>query len=84
MSSLREDISLYGLVKKKWGVGHVKCIVPRLRCKTCGVYHTPRVYGYYVDGANVKKQVFLGHGLGQALMRVKDVKGSLCFGPIFF
>ena len=76
MSKLRLEISMYARVKAKWGWGHVRCNASRLRCKKCDVYHTSRVYGCYVDTANVKKQAFLGHGLGEALMRVDDVKRS--------
>ena len=73
MSQLRQEISMYALLKKKWGWGHVRCVA----CKMCGEIHRPQVYGHFVDTAHVKRRKFLGHGLSQALARVNEARRFL-------
>ena len=31
--NLRLEITLYGQLKLKWGLGHIKCIAPRWKCR---------------------------------------------------
>ena len=58
MWNLRLEITLYGQLKLKWGLGHIKCIAPRLKCSVCKARHAPRIVAYYVDEENVKQNVF--------------------------
>ena len=65
---------MYGQLKLKWGLGHIKCIAPRLKCSLCKARHAPRIVAYYVDEVNVKQNVFLDYDFQQALARVNTIK----------
>ena len=72
--SLCHEIHLYGLLKSKWRLGHIKCIMDKYNCKKYGEL---KIVGYYVDEYNEKKEMYLGHGYPQALSRVNHVKSFL-------
>ena len=74
---LCKEITLYGQLKSKWGLGNVKCVADFMRCGVCVAHHTPILVGYYVNEENVKKDMFLGYGFQQALARVDHVKSLL-------
>ena len=74
MFNLRLEITLYGQLKLKWGLGPIKCQSYPFICKVCKERHCSRIVGYYVDEANVKQEVFLGYDFQRALARVNSVK----------
>ena len=67
MQSLCHEIQLYGELKAKWRLGHIKCNKDS---------HL-RISGCYVNESNVKCEMYLGHGFQQALSRVNHVKSFL-------
>ena len=76
MREVCNEIVMYGRVKKKWGIGHIKCIVKRRRCFARDNFHM-RVVGCYVDFENVERETFLAYSLKKALQRVNNVKSCL-------
>ena len=74
MFNLRLEITLYGQLKLKWGLGRIECRARRLICKVCKSRHNPRIMAHYVDEANVKQSVLLGYSFEEALRRVSTVK----------
>ena len=76
MREVCDEIVKYGQVKKKWGIGHVKCYTKKRRCFACNSYHV-RVVGCYVDLENVERETFLAYSLKKALQRVDHVKSFL-------
>ena len=81
MREVCDEIVIYGQVKEKWGIGHVKVYVKKRRCFACDDYHM-RVVGCYVDVENVEREAFLVYNLKKALQRVDHVKSFFC--EIFF
>ena len=75
MKDLSKEIVMYGRVKEKWGIGHVKCYV-RGPCIGCDGYHV-RVVGCYVNAENEEREVYLAYNLRTALKRVNEVKSYL-------
>ena len=77
MKDLCREVKEYGEVKRRWGLGHIKCSGAHGQvCHICDRYHV-RVVGYYEDEEGVRKEKFLGYNLEMALKRVKEVKSSL-------
>ena len=74
MEKLGEDIKLYKELKEKWALGHIRCTVTCFKC--C---HEPcmRIYGYYVDEENVKRERFLGNNFKRALQPLNHVKSFM-------
>ena len=78
MRNLLSEITLYGQLKLKWGLGPIKCISMYFPCSLCKRSHSSRIVAYYVDEANVKQEVFLGYYFQEALNRVSAVKSFIC------
>ena len=89
MQSLCEEIKLYGQLKAKWRLGHIKCRIDH-ECKKYETYDYVkygqvrsdkyshlRISGCYVNECNVKCEMYLGHGFQQASQRVNHVKSFL-------
>ena len=76
MREVCRDIVMYARVKRKWGIGHVKCRVVKGPCVGCHDYHM-RVFGCYVNAENVEREVYLAYNLRRALRRIDAVKSSL-------
>ena len=89
MKSLCEEIKLYGELKAKWRLGHIKCRIDH-ECKKYETYDYVKygqvrgdkdsnleIVGQYVNEENVKCEMYLGHGYRQALTRVNHVKSFL-------
>ena len=76
MREVCDDIVMYGRVKEKWGIGHVKCYVKKGPCLGCDGYHV-RVVGCYVNAENVDREIYLAYSLRKALKRVDEVKSIL-------
>ena len=76
MRKICNDINLYGRLKKKWGIGHVRCRAKK--CNTCDGYHM-RVVGCYVNAEHEQREVYLAYNLRAALSRVDEVKSYLFF-----
>ena len=67
---------MYGRVKERWAIGHVKVYIKKGLCFACDSYHM-RVVGCYVDVENVEREAFLAYSLKKALQRVNHVKSFL-------
>ena len=77
MKELCREVEKYGELKRRWGIGHVKCIKPHGEvCYICDRYHV-KVVGYYEDQEGVRRERFLGYNFKMALDRVDIVKSSL-------
>lgn len=76
MTRLCHEIQFYACLKKKWGLGHIKCVPNKRACYACGRYHL-KVFGFYVDEASVKKRKFLSSGMILAFGRIDFVKSRL-------
>ena len=76
MREVCDEIVMYGRVKEKWGIGHVKCYIKKGPCFACDSYHV-RVVGCYVNVENVEREAFLAYNLKKALQRVNHVKSFL-------
>ena len=76
MRKICNDINLYGRLKKKWGIGHVRCRVKK--CNNCDGHHM-RVVGCYVNAENEQREIYLAYNLRTALSRVDEVKSYLFF-----
>ena len=74
MRKICNDINLYGRLKKKWGIGHVRCRVKK--CNNCDGHHM-RVVGCYVNAENEQREIYLAYNLRTALQRVDEVKSYL-------
>ena len=70
------EIVKYGELKRKWNIGHVKCIVKKNMCFTCYKHHLI-IVGCLVDLENVRRENFLGFNFREALQRVNHVKSFL-------
>ena len=68
------EIQLYGLLKTKWGLGHIKCTIDSCKCKS---FKYLKVTGCYVNEYNDKYEMYLGHRFQQASSRVNHVKSFL-------
>ena len=73
MKDLCMEIVKYGELKRKWDMGHVKCIVKKEMCFSCYKYHL-RIIGCYVDEENIPRERFLGWVFREALQSVNHVK----------
>ena len=78
MRELCEEIERYGELKRKWGIGHIKCIVQTPKCFVCLTWHI-KLRVCYVDEEGIPQEAFLGYGYSMALHRVNQVKSSLSF-----
>ena len=76
MRDLCNEIKKYGELKRKWEIGHVRCIVKKRNCFSCYKSHL-RIVGCYVDEENIPKERFLGYHFKIALQRVNHVKSFL-------
>ena len=57
MKDLCREVKKYGELKRRWGVGHVKCIKPHGEvCHICNRYHV-RIMGYFKDQEGVQKEL---------------------------
>ena len=66
MREVCNEIVKYGELKRKWEIGHVKCIVNHLK-----------IMGCYVDEEKIPKERFLGYNFKSALERVNHVKSFM-------
>ena len=73
---LCNEIDKYGELKRKWAIGHVKCIVKKDMCFNCYKYHL-KIVGCYVDEEKIPRERFLGFDFKVALQRTNLVK-SFC------
>ena len=73
MRDLCNEIEKYGELKRKWEIGHVKCVVKKDMCFNCYKHHL-RIVGCYVDEEKIPKERFLGFNFKEALKRVNHVK----------
>ena len=76
MNDLCMEIVKYGELKRKWEIGHVKCIVKKRICFSCYKYHL-KIMGCYEDEENIPRERFLGFNFDIALQRVNHVKSFL-------
>ena len=58
MKDLCHEIKKYGELKRKWEIGHVKCIVKKRMCFSCYTHHL-RIVGCYEDEEKIPKKDFL-------------------------
>ena len=79
IESLRDvcsEIKKYGELKRKWEIGHIKCIVKRVMCFSCYRHHF-KIMGCYEDEEKIPRERFLGYTFKMSLDRVYSVKSSL-------
>ena len=76
MNRLCHEIQCYARLKERWGLGHVKCVPEKKPCRACNRYHL-RVYGFFVNGVNVKHRLFLGKGMMNAYESIHFIKSLL-------
>ena len=76
MRGVCEEIKKYGELKRKWGVGHVRCIVKKKMCFSCNRHHL-KIIGCYEDWEKIPRETFLGYHFSMAMRRVDVVKSSL-------
>ena len=76
MKDLCDEIKKYGRLKRKWGIGHIKCIVGKGICRFC-TWHHLKLMGCYEDEEGEREERFLGYNYRMALDRVDIVKSSL-------
>ena len=55
MREVCNEIVKYGELKRKWEIGHVKCIVKKQICFSCYKYHL-KIMGCYVDEEKIPKE----------------------------
>ena len=75
--NLRVEITMYGELKQKWGIGHIRCISPFNICNVCKERHSTRIMACYVDECNVKQEYLLGYRFPEAMRRVSTIKSFL-------
>ena len=83
--TLLSEIYLYNLVKRDWGLGHIRLrLVDKfdLETRPFSRYCNPLTYyvelnGQYVDLEGREGTMFLGNGYDQALRRMSHVKSFL-------
>ena len=66
MNDLCYEIKKYAELKRKWEIGHVKCIVKKQICPPCHKYNL-KIMGCYVDEEKIPKERFLGYNFKSAL-----------------
>ena len=76
MNRLCQEIQSYARLKERWGLGHVQCVPDNKTCRACNRYHL-KVYGFFVNGANVKHRLFLGDGMRDAYDSIHSLKSFL-------
>ena len=76
MKDLCDEINKYGELKRKWEIGHVKCIVKKEMCFNCYTYHL-KIMGCFEDEEKIPKERFLGYNFKIALGRVDRMKSFL-------
>ena len=76
MRDLCYEIEKYGELKRKWEIGHVKCIIKKEMCPTCLARHL-YIMGCYEDERKNKRERYLGINFRMAMDRVDFVKSSL-------
>ena len=76
MRDLCNEIKKYGELKRKWEIGHIKCIVKKEMCFSCYRHHL-KIMGCYEDEEKIPKERFLGYHFKMALDRVEHVKSFL-------
>ena len=62
INRLCHEMQYYARLKERRGLGHVKCAPLKRVCPYCNRQHL-RVYGFYVNEANVKQMILLGSGM---------------------
>ena len=77
MKDLCDEIKKYGELKRKWKIGHIKCIVKKEMSFNCYRHHL-KILGCYEDENKIPKERFLAYNFTFALERVDPVK-SFCF-----
>ena len=75
MKDLCDEIKKYGELKRKWKIGHVKCIVKKPMCFSCYTYHL-KIMGCFEDEEKIPRERFLGFGFEEALRLGDGVKSS--------
>lgn len=78
MRELCEEIRKYDVLKKKWGIGHIKYIISKTICLLCCTLHV-KIVGYYLDEAKIPRERFLGYHYDLAWNRVDGIKSSLSY-----
>ena len=77
MKNLCREVKKYGELKRRWGIGHVKCTESHGEvCHICDRYHV-KIVGYHEDQEGVQKEQFLGYNFKMALDQVDIVKLSI-------
>ena len=75
MRDLCNEIKKYEELKRKWEIGHVRCIVKKDMCFLCYCHHL-RIIGCFEDEEKIPRERFLGFGFEEALRLVDGVKSS--------
>ena len=69
---LRNEIRAYGVVKKAWGLGHIRVV----SINKTGA-RKMKIIGYYREYYELAKQkVYLGHSYMYAYLRIKNMPTS--------
>ena len=71
-----DEIKKYGELKRKWEIGHIKCIIKKRMCPTCCSRHV-YIMGCYEDEEKNSWERYLGNNFRMAMDRVDFVKSSL-------
>ena len=79
---LCNEIRTFAKVQAKWGLGALKVKMEACKLKYCpqGMVQGTRkklhmiVSGFYRDGQNVKREMFLGYSFNGAYYRIDDIK----------
>ena len=74
MNDLCMEIAKYGELKRKWEIGHVRCIAKKNICFTCYKHHLI-IVGCHLDLENIPRERFLGFNFREALYNVS----TICF-----
>ena len=76
MKDLCLEVVQYGELKRRWGIGHIKCIVGVGICRFCRCHHL-EIKGCHEDEDGERMERFLGFDFKMALDQVDIVKSSL-------
>ena len=79
---LCNEIRTFLKVQAKWGLGSLKVKLETCKLKFCpqgfvpGTHEKKHMFisGFYRDGQNVKREIFLGYSFNGAYYRIDDVK----------
>ena len=75
MRDLCHEIKKYRELKRKWEIGHVRCIVKKDMCFLCYCHHL-KIIGCFEDEEKIPRERFLGFGFEEALRLGDGVKSS--------